>query len=246
MPAPTMPIRMAVLLDEREHRSLRSMEYTQPMKKPLAPFVSYLLCFYLVWTVAWVYGVYPWATRTLGSATLAYAVVSIICRLLIWIVPVFTYLRYVDRVDAWDYLQLRHNWRRGVTIGLVLSLLNFLGMMARMGYPDWSHANITWNSMIGTSILVGVFEEIPFRGFILQKLQERFSFSTSVALSSLLFVGAHVPGWIMLGMLTASRAVYIFAFGVIMSIVLRYARSLWAPIVAHSLNDGLSNVIFHM
>jgi membrane protease YdiL (CAAX protease family) len=216
------------------------------MQKPLAPFVGYLLCFYLVWTVIWVYGVYPWATRTLGSATLTYALVSIICRLLIWIVPVFAYLHYVDRVDAWDYLHLRRHWRRGVAMGLGLSLLNFLGTMARLGVPDWSHANITWNSVIGTSILVGVFEEIPFRGFILRKLQERFSFSTAVALSSLLFVGAHVPGWIMLGMLTASRAIYIFAFGVIMAIVLRYSRSLWAPIVAHSLNDGLSNVLFHM
>ena len=57
---------------------------------------------------------------------------------------------------------------------------------------------------------------------------------------------AHIPGWFMLGTLTAASVVYIFAFGVIMAIILRYSRSLWAPIVAHSLNDGLSNVIFHI
>jgi membrane protease YdiL (CAAX protease family) len=50
----------------------------------------------------------------------------------------------------------------------------------------------------------------------------------------------------MLGTLTAASVAYIFAFGVIMAIILRYSRSLWAPIVAHSLNDGLSNVIFHI
>jgi membrane protease YdiL (CAAX protease family) len=68
----------------------------------------------------------------------------------------------------------------------------------------------------------------------------------SAILSSLLFVGAHIPGWFMLGTLTAASVVYIFTFGVIMAVILRYSRSLWAPIVAHSLNDGLSNVIFHI
>jgi membrane protease YdiL (CAAX protease family) len=216
------------------------------MKRPLAPFIGYLAFFYLAWTFVWVYGVYPWANRTLGSATLAYALVSIVFRLLIWIMPVWAYLRYVDRVDVWEYLQLKRHWRRGVVIGLILTVLNFLGTMARVGYPDWSHANVTWNSIAGTSVLVGVFEEIPFRGFILQKLQERCGFVTSAVLSSLLFVGAHIPGWFMLGTLTAASVVYIFAFGVIMAIILRYSRSLWAPIVAHSLNDGLSNVIFHI
>src|SRR5580765_80206 len=216
------------------------------MKRPLAPFIGYLAFFYLTWTFVWVYGVYPWANRTLGSATLTYAAVSIVFRLLIWIVPVWAYLRYIDRVDVWEYLQLKRHWRRGVVIGLILTVLNFLGTMARVGYPDWSHANITWNSIVGSSALVGVFEEIPFRGFILQKLQERCGFVTSAVLSSLLFVGAHIPGWFMLGTLTAASVVYIFAFGVIMAIILRYSRSLWAPIVAHSLNDGLSNVIFHI
>ena len=95
-------------------------------------------------------------------------------------------------------------------------------------------------------MLVGVFEEIPFRGFILRKLQERFDFGTSVAISSLLFVGAHVPGWIRLGLLSAYNVIYIFVFGTVMAIILRYSKSLWAPIVTHSLNDGLSNVIFHI
>jgi membrane protease YdiL (CAAX protease family) len=50
----------------------------------------------------------------------------------------------------------------------------------------------------------------------------------------------------MLGSLTAYNVIYIFAFGTIMAILLRYTRSLWAPIVFHSLNDGLSHVIFHI
>ena len=50
----------------------------------------------------------------------------------------------------------------------------------------------------------------------------------------------------MLGSLTANNIMYVFAFGAVMAITLRYSRSLWAPIITHSLNDCLSYVIFHI
>jgi membrane protease YdiL (CAAX protease family) len=215
-------------------------------RPPVLPFIGYLAFFYLAWTFVWVYGVYPWATRTIGDATLLYALVNFFFRFMIWIAPVIWYLHCIDKVDVLEYLQLKRQWKRGVVIGLALSVINFFGTAARLGWPNWSSAHVTWNSILGTSILVGVFEEIPFRGFILRKLQERFDFGTSAAISSLLFVGAHVPGWIRLGLLSAYNVIYIFVFGTVMAIILRYSRSLWAPIVTHSLNDGLSNVIFHI
>ena len=215
-------------------------------KHPFLPFLSYLAFFYLTWTFVWVYGVFPWANRAIGNATLSYALVNIAFRLLIWVLPVWGYLRYIDNVNVLEYLQLKSHWKRGVIVGLTLSVINFLGTVARIGPPVWSSPHITWNSILGTSILVGVFEEVPFRGFMLQKLQERFDFATSTIISSALFVGAHVPGWIMLGSLTAHNVMYVFAFGAVMAIVLRYTRSLWAPIITHSLNDCLSFVILHI
>ena len=215
-------------------------------KHSFLPFLGYLAFFYLTWTFVWVYGVFPWANRAIGNATLSYALVNIAFRLLIWVLPVWGYLRYIDNVSVLEYLQLKSHWKRGVIVGLTLSVINFLGTVARIGPPVWSSPHITWNSILGTSILVGVFEEVPFRGFMLQKLQERFDFATSTIISSALFVGAHVPGWIMLGSLTADNVMYVFAFGAVMAIVLRYTRSLWAPIITHSLNDCLSFVIFHI
>ena len=216
------------------------------MKKPLAPFLAYLALFYLAWTIVWVNGVYPLANVAIGNATLAFALIDFVCRLAIWVLPVFAYLRYIDNVNVVEYLHLKKQWRRGVIVGLTVSVVNFMGTVARIGLPVWGGASITWNSVLGTFILVGVFEEIPFRGFVLQKLQERFGFVASMIISSMLFVGAHLPGWIRLGSLTGSNIVFIFGFGAVMALIFRYSRSLWAPIIAHSLNDGLSFVLFHI
>src|SRR5438477_1911558 len=150
-----------------------------------SPFIAYLLLFYSFW-IGWVYLIYP-AIQALGSATLAYALVDITMRLLLWVMPVFLYLHYIDHVNPVEYLKLKQYWKRGILIGIALSLLNFLGTLLRFGPPHPSMNYVTWNSILGTSLLIGFFEEIPFRGFILQKLQEKLPFWMANLLSSLLF-----------------------------------------------------------
>jgi len=209
-----------------------------------APFIAYLILFYGFW-IAWVYLVYP-PMQALGPATLIYALADFATRLLLWVIPVFLYLRYIDHVHPITYLKLGQYWKRGVIIGLVLSLLNVAGTILRFGPPHPSLQYVTWNSIIGTSFLIGFFEEIPFRGFILQKLQEKFPFWLANLFSSLLFLGIHLPGWILLHMLTWSNVISIFVFGAILAVIFYFSKSLWSSIITHSLNDFLSFVLFHI
>ena len=181
---------------------------------------------------------------SIGERTLTYAVINIGLRLLIWVVPVFVYLRSVDRVEPLGYLRLTGRVGRGVMVGLLVTALNVAGSIARFGLPHPSLARITWNSMLGTSVFVGVIEEIPYRGFMLQQIESRSRFWTANLLSSLLFVGIHLPGWIALHQLSTDRVVTIFVFGLVMGVVFKYSGSLWAAIVAHSANDFLSFVLF--
>jgi membrane protease YdiL (CAAX protease family) len=225
--------------------SVRGRAQFSHLWRPLTPFAVYLIVFPAVWTVAWVYGLYPWAVSRLGDTTPAYALVNISCRLAIWVLPVFWYLRYVDHVDPVEYLQLSHHWKRGLTYGVILAGINFAGILVQTPPAKWHGPYITWNSILSTSILIGFFEEIPFRGFILQKLEERTSFWVAAIISSLLFAAIHIPGWIRFGALTTYNAVSVFIFGVVMAIVFRYSKSLWAPIIAHSLNDFVSGVLIH-
>lgn len=208
------------------------------------PFLAYLLLFYGVW-IGWVYVIYP-PLQALGPATLAYMLANVTMRLLIWVVPVFLYLRYIDHVNPVAYLKLNYYWKRGIVIGLGLSLLNFGGMLLRFGPPHPSMQGVTWNSIVSTSLLVGLFEEIPFRGFILQKLQEKVPFWIANLLSSLLFLGIHLPGWMLLHTLTWSNVISVFVLGVLFAVIFYFSKTLWSSIITHNLNDFLSVVLFHL
>ncbi|GHO46005.1 CPBP family intramembrane glutamic endopeptidase [Ktedonospora formicarum] len=213
-------------------------------KLPFSPFIAYLFLFYGLW-IGWVYLIYP-PIQALGPATPTYALVNIVSRLLIWVIPVFVYLRYIDHVHPIAYLKLNQYWKRGVFLGFAFSLLNFVGMLLRFGSPHPSISSITWNNILSTSLLIGVFEEIPFRGFIFQKLKEKFPVWIANLLSSLLFLVIHLPGWIMLHVLTWSNVFSIFVLGVIFAVIFYFSKTLWSSIITHSLNDFLSSVLFHL
>ena len=208
------------------------------------PFIIYLILFYAVWT-GYVFYIYPWV-QSLGYTTLQYALVNIFIRLLIWVLPVFLYLHFIDRVDPLEFLKLKQNWRRGLLVGLTLSLLIFLINLLRYGVPHPGRPLFTWNSFLNTTILIGFFEEIPFRGFTLQKFEQRFGFWVANLITSLLFLLMHLPGWVSLHILTAYNVISIFIFAAVMAIAFKIGKSLWGPIIAHSLNDFISGILFRL
>jgi uncharacterized protein len=216
---------------------------TEP-RTPFAPFLTYVVVFHCAW-IAWPVFVYP-RLVAIGGTTLAYALLNISLRLLLWVGPVLLYLRRVDRVEPLRYLRLNQYLRRGVIVAIVVTAVNVVGSVARFGAPHPSLHTVTWNSVLGTSFFVGFIEEIPYRGFMLQKFTERVGFWTATLITSLLFVAIHLPGWMTLHMLTVERAASIFIFAVVMAAVFKYSGSLWAPIIAHSANDFISFVLFRV
>jgi uncharacterized protein len=210
------------------------------VRKPV-PFLIYLIVFHAAWTM-WVLVGYP-RLRTLGADTLLYAFVNLSIRALVWVLPVFIYLRYVDGVKPSRYLRLTEHWRRGLLVALAFSSVNLLASLAQYGLPHFRVGAFTWNSVLSTSMLIGFVEEVPYRGFIFQKLNEWLSFPYASLISSLLFLAIHLPGWLSLGLFTIQNAIFVFVFGVLMTLLLHYAKSLWAPIVSHSLNDFFAGVI---
>jgi uncharacterized protein len=211
----------------------------------MAAFLTYVAAFHLVW-IAWPWLLYPKLTAALGEETIAYAAVHLSIRVAVWVLPVWLYLRYVDRVEPAEYLKLKQHVGRGLVYALLLTAVNVVGMLARFGVPHPTMARVTWNSIIGTSVLVGFIEEIPYRGFMLRRFAERLNFWLANLITSLLFVAIHLPGWMALHTLRVENVATIFIFGIVMGTVFKWSDSLWAPIVTHSANDFLSFVIFRL
>jgi len=155
-------------------------------KKRLSPFIVYLILFQAFWIGGYVFYIYPWM-QSLGDISLQYATINIAIRLLVWVLPVFLYLRFIDHVDPLNYLKLIQNWKQGLLIGLGLSLIIFFGNLLRYGVPHPARPLFTWNSFLSSSVLIGFIEEIPYRGFILQKFEQRGGFWMANPITSLLF-----------------------------------------------------------
>lgn len=206
------------------------------------PFLVYLLLFHAAWSI-WVLVGFP-RLQTINNQTFVYAAINISIRLLIWVLPVFLYLRYVERVNPIRYLKLTQHWRRGLLFAAAFSSLNLLASLVQHGLPHLRSGAVTWNSILSTSLLIGFIEEVPYRGLILQKLNEWFSFPLASLIASLLFLAIHLPGWLSLHLFTIHSAVFVFVFGLLMALLLYFSESLWAPIVSHSLNDFFAAVLF--
>ena len=206
-------------------------------------FAVYLGLFVTTWA-GYVLLVYR-HVQALGEASFAYAATNICVRLMIWVAPVFLMLKVVDRTAPLRALGLVDNWKRGVLVGLGLSTLLLVLPLLRFGWPHSIGRNITWNSVLSTSLGIGFFEEIPFRGFILQKFQTRMNFWLANALTSLVFVSLHLPGWFRLHLFTPSLTLNIFALSFVWGMVFRCSRSLWSCVISHSASDFISFVLFH-
>ncbi len=129
-------------------------------------------------------------------------------------------------------------------MGLAFTLLNLLGMLARYGVPQPDLQAVTWNNLLSTALLIGLIEELPYRGLILSELQARWGFWSANLATTLLFAAIHLPGWLALGLFTFEVLIFVLIFGFLMGLLVRISGSLWSAIVAHSLNDFLSVVIF--
>jgi membrane protease YdiL (CAAX protease family) len=199
-------------------------------------FIAYLL---LVFASRAVADIVVWPSVVSRYITNPYLepLVSALWRILFWVIPAFLYLIYVNRCNPWTSLKLTTNIGKGLLwalagclwFALALSfrhVLQGIPINLKLGFGDW----------LDMVVLVGFVEEIPFRAFVFQKLNEFMGFWPASLLSSFLFMCMHLPA-------SPYTALYIFVFAWILCVVLKRSGSLWGCIIIHGLNDLLSLIV---
>ena len=97
-----------------------------------------------------------------------------------------------------------------------------------------------WSPALPT-LLMGVaplLEELLFRGALQPALVRRHGHWPGIAITALLFLLIHVPGWALLRPHPPALTVcYVFGFGLFLGWLRHASGSLWAPFASHWINN---------
>lgn len=125
----------------------------------------------------------------------------------------------------------------------LLYLILIFGLLLTLGLPPGGLLLV----LLLNSLLIGLSEEVMFRGFLYHGLRQRLGITGAVWLSSLVFGAVHVVNALMTGDLPGAFAQSVFAMGlglVLAAMALRTGSLIW-PILYHALWDfGVLSLAF--
>ena len=161
-------------------------------------------------------------------------IIILMIYLLLFITPVMLYLKLKNKVNPLEFLKLNTNAKETILKGFVINILFIIALVMKKIIFGGNQINLNIGLLWASGLLVGVLEEIPFRGFILQKLLSNMSFIQANLLTSVLFVLIHIPLWILsdINVLNSISSVFILSF--ISGYLFKEYNSLWIPITCHS------------
>ncbi len=213
--------------------------------------ICFLLCFYAVWALR--------ATLLFtidghihsDSLRLVYA---ILVKFVLWVIPAVVYLRATSTEPPFKYLKLTSTVnKKGLILGLILSLVFFTLMVLFEGVTSGKNlkslaeaAPGEWLRVFLTVSPSSVWEEIFFRGFLLNQLNERIVFWKANLLTAILFALIHWPNWIWVNGFQAwipATTVAIIILALFLGYLMRLTNSLWPSIAAHIVNNFLAHFL---
>ncbi|GGE58090.1 CPBP family intramembrane glutamic endopeptidase [Priestia taiwanensis] len=197
--------------------------------------VIYLFLFNSAWMLRELWLVQYIEPLSEVTATLLSACMKVI----VWILPVWLYIKYYLHMNPIKYLKM-DNVYKGVRFGLAFSLLLGLYFTFNVYIVNNQSFNfhLSLSNYINGILLVGITEEIVFRGFVLQELNKRLSFWKANVITSLLFLIIHYGIWLHDGVFFAIGShIYIFLVGLFFGFVFKKSGSLWAVVILHSFHN---------
>ena len=213
-------------------------------------FAIYLGAFFLVWSLRAT--VFIQIDEGIESAVWK-SVYSNSIKFIVWVAPVFITLTFL-RMRPLRYLKLTTPIdKRGLLIGAIVTLVWY--SLVVLGESIIQHRSIAemlaarspeWLGILAGVFFSPIWEEILFRGFFLNRLNESMGFWKSNLVASFLFMLAHWPYWVSKfgfsgGVLKDS--VNVFLLGCLFGLLMKKTNSLWPAIGAHIANNFLSGLI---
>jgi membrane protease YdiL (CAAX protease family) len=145
-------------------------------------------------------------------------------------------LKYVDGVNPISFLKLNVQIVKNTKRGILIGFLCVIWAIVAIGYQ-----NVNFNIGIKywvSALIVGFAEEIPFRGFLFQKLEEKLNFWKANCLSAFLFMAIHFPSYIFHNNKNMFiDGISVFIWGLVFGLIFNKTKSLLPSIISHSMYD---------
>ncbi len=239
-------------------------------KRHLVYLILYIILFYAAWTFREAYLIKVVREDESINFNLSFLISGGI-KILVWVVPVLIYLKYVDKTSPLSYLKINRNTGNGLLWGALICVV-YIGSSLLKGYFSGKlnvNLNLGFDKWFNTVILAGLTEEIVFRGFLLQKIESVFDFYfdkltgkfkflggavrnnkdltvfwAANILTSVLFVIIHFPRWHFGGDgILFSSMLPVFVLGMAFGYTYKKTGSIWASVIFHSTNNFIVSAI---
>jgi membrane protease YdiL (CAAX protease family) len=169
-------------------------------------------------------------------------------KFVIWVLPVFIYLIKVDDKNPFTYLKLNTRISKANLLAAFIAIiLYFSGVLFLSIFLQGKHLlfNLDSVTLLSTSVS-SLFEEILFRGFILNKLWEVVCFRLANLMAALLFALVHLPNWLWTKafqpqILVDFSSIIILAY--FLGYLVKKTNSLWVGAAAHIVNNFVASVL---
>jgi len=183
--------------------------------------------FFLVWTGA---AALLWRPRVLPFAGLFWLKVPL------WLAPVALLAAFRQSWAA-DFGIVRPSYRAvGLAIGAIA--LVALGEATRVHWFDPRPLHWPSPSLMLLEAQAPLLEELLFRGAIQPALVRYHGTILGIAITSLLFLLIHVPGWVVLPPAPGPISmIYIFGLGLFLGGLRQASGTIWVPLLAHWANN---------
>jgi uncharacterized protein len=218
-------------------------------RKAAVSLALFLLAFFVLWTLRAT--VFYAVDESISSTTLR-ATFADLLKLLLWVLPAAAFAYWLRSARPTQYLGLSvvptlRNWMLclAVTAGFLLAVMLF---ESTVGGKSFSGARL---SSLGPVLallqlaLSPLLEELLFRGLVMKELMTLLPTYLATVLTSLLFVGVHLPFWLSHGGLTQamiSNALGVFVFSLLACWLFARTGSIWPPTAAHIANNILTSL----
>ena len=219
-------------------------------RKAAVQLFLFLVAFFVLWTLRAT--VFYTIDESIASPVSRAAYADLL-KLVLWVLPAAVFVSVLRGTTPAKYLGLsvwpdRRGWRRclGVTVVFLIIVALFELVVGKKSFSATALLALPIALWLLQLVLSPLLEELLFRGLVLKELLTLLPVYLSIALTSLLFVGIHLPYWLSHGGATqamAANAAGIFIFSVVACWLFAKTASVWPPTVAHIANNVLSSLL---